>query len=289
MKASNEDDELMNMLWGGSSFGGASDDAENSAPVKKKGRTASTAIPRARGAQSSQDQAAASAASGQQSESQSDGGSRFTFSMAGGGKKSAAETRELDKSETLVLQSNQLKHVSLTKTNSLLDKVDSRLNESTKITKSFVEMIRVQGPGCRAETVWQSLKDARSMLQAVADFLEALQDKEAAPETLGARAQVLRDLKISIPLQINNVICQRTLVSMFEDEKFGAIVEFLDPGFAEVRPEGIKSVIGESVGDEVSLPLVKEFQAGCVAYVINQFFLRHVCAPLLVPRKARLL
>ena len=161
--------------------------------------------------------------------------------------------------------------LSLSKATSLLEKLETRLSESTAL---FVDMIRSQGPGCRAEIVWQQLKDRKSLIQAISDFIEALQDKEAAPATLSLRATALRDLKVTLPAQVNNAICQRTAVAMCEDEKFQEVMDFLTPDCKDKYPDGIMSVLPNDMSEDALRLIVKEFQSGCVSHVINQCFLR---------------
>ena len=258
------------MLWGPSGHhpGGGSDD-EGSTPAKNKKQRTGSSRPRQPD----------SFASGNGNSGQDDA-SALNFRMASG-RKNAGETKELDKSEALVLQATQLKHqledarsvmqVSLSKCSSLNEKVETRLQEATPV---FVELIRAQGPGCRAETVWQSLKDCKTMVQAISDFVEALQDKEAAASTLATRANALRDLKVSIPTAVNNVLCQRTVVAMVEEEKLNDMLDFLNPNHAEKYPDGIACVLPEGLPEASLKPIVKEFQAGCIVHAINQCFLR---------------
>eukprot|EP00435_Cladocopium_sp_Y103_P023439 s2217_g5.t1 len=288
-KTGPEDDELMSMLWGGDSSvggGGAVSDDETAGPSKKKAKVAGAGGTSARARrQTAPEPKAASTPSSAVSEA---GGSEashtaFAFQVGGQSKKNAAaETRELDKSESLVLLANQLKlqvedgrggvmQLSYSKATSLLEKLETRLSESTAL---FVDMIKSQGPGCRAETVWHQLKDCKALVQAISDFLEALQDKEAAPATLSLRATALRDLKVSLPSQVNNAICQRTVVAMCEDEKLADVMEFIDPDFKDKYQDGITCVLPKDLSEDAQRVVVREFQGGCIIHAINQSFLR---------------
>lgn len=291
-KTGSEDDELMSMLWGDSSClgggGGGSDD--DTAQPKKKAKVGGTASGSSRSrratagdSKSTNANAAPSGAASEAGGSDAASGTVFAFQVGGQSKKNAAaETRELDKSEGLVLQANQLKfqvedsrggvmQLSLSKVTSLLEKLETRLGESTTL---FVDMIRCQGPGCRAETVWHQLKDCKTLVQTISDFIEALQDKEAAPSTLSLRATALCDLKVTLPAQVNNAICQRTAVAMCEDDKFQDVMDFLNPDCKDKYPDGITCVLPKDLSEDAVRLVVREFQGGCISHVINQCFLR---------------
>ena len=102
------------------------------------------------------------------------------------GRKKCNESRELEKSEAMVLQAQQLR-VSLqdplvtrfpfTRAVSMKEKVQSRLTE--ELTGLYMESIRAHGPGSRAAKVWDDLKTEFRNMELSADFLEALQDTEA--------------------------------------------------------------------------------------------------------------
>ena len=286
-----EDDELMAMLWGNAGHGvsggqGASDD-ENAAPAKKR-KTAGRSNTRQAAADSSSSRPAATSQPSDAASSADAPAGVFSWKLSGGGKKNAAESRELDKSESLILQANQLKlqledsrqvmSVSLNKTNALLEKLESRLTADA--TRSLVDMIKAQGPGCRAESVWQSLKDSKNMVSAISNFVEALQDKEASPATLRARAGELRALNCTIPVQVNNVLCQRTLGAMLEEEKFTEIMDFLDPNQKDKFPDdGISCVLPADMSPDALKLIVREFQSGCLSHLVNQCFLLEGNAP----------
>eukprot|EP00435_Cladocopium_sp_Y103_P053714 s191_g17.t1 len=271
----------MSLLWGPSGAGGgAGSDDDKDLPAKKKRATGANRAARPKAEPSNvQLGDAASSADGTAGPS-----SLFSFMAGGVGSKklkSGAETKDLDKSESICLQAQQLKlqledsrsftQVSLTKTSSLLEKIDGRLNESSK---TFVELIRVQGPGCRAETVLQNLKDSKAMLEGVHDLLEALQDSEASPATLQARAMVVRNLNITVPMQVSNILCQRSIMSFAEEDKLDEIMKFLDINFKDAYPNGIVSLLPTDLAPDAVKLIATEFQSGCITYVINQHFLR---------------
>ena len=287
-----EEDEMMALMWGSSSMamGGGSDD-EKELPAKKRkqgqgadastggrGRRKTTEASNGIGKGKVQADAASSVDAGASSSS-------GLFGFAAGGAKqkktSATETKDLDKSEALVLQVTQMKlqleeprgmsNLSLSKATSLLEKVDARLNDSSK---TFLEMIRAQGPGCRAEVVLQSLKDSKSLISAMADLLEALQDGEASPATLALRAAALRGLNVELPMQVSNIICQRSVVAMAEEDRIEDVMNFLDLSCKDKFPDGICCVVPSSLSGDAQKLVVTEFQTGCLVHLVNQHLLR---------------
>ena len=160
-KAEDDDDDLFKLMWGtqkiSSTTSGASTadgaGSENEVKAAKKRKTTRAKTEKKAG----------------EAEGDADATSNIRIIMPNtSAKRTAAEGKELDKAEALVLQAKQLQlqfedprntnQVTLAKVNSIMDKLESRLADPSK---SFLEMIREQGPGCRAETVWQSLDDAK--------------------------------------------------------------------------------------------------------------------------------
>ena len=281
-----EEDEIMALMWGSSAsaMGGGSDD-EKDVPVAKKRKQLTGGASGGAHARRRTD-ASKGTSKGTDGASSADGpsGSGGLFGFGNGGKPkkgSTVETKDLDKSEALVLQVSQMKlqleeprgfaNLSLTKATSLLEKVDARLNDSGKL---FLELIRAQGPNCRAETVLQSLKDSKALISAIADLLEALQDGEASPATLRLRAGALRALSVELPMQVSNIICQRSVVAMVEEDKVDDAMNFLDISQKDEHPDGICCVVPSSLSEDAQKLVVTEFQAGCVVHLVNQHFLR---------------
>ena len=99
--------------------------------------------------------------------------SAWTTSVNLGSKKTASESKELDKAEALVLTVNQLKHqlsddasvlqVTLKSVHALCEKVSARLGPEG--TKLFVDAVKRNGSTSRAASVWESLKDAKDCLE----------------------------------------------------------------------------------------------------------------------------
>ena len=115
------------------------------------------------------------AGSNPDSSASTNSGSAWALSGASlSSRKAAAEAKELDKAEALVLSVTQLKgqlgeetsvmQVSLKSVRSLCDKVTVRLNPDG--SKLFLDAVKRNGPACRAASVWQSLKDSKACLEA---------------------------------------------------------------------------------------------------------------------------
>lgn len=289
-----EEEEIFSMLWGAgssSAFGGGTDeDVDNGASKRRKSTKDTAATPKRAPKRRTQSggvgpqQVSEVASTGDGSSNASTFASSAIFNAflnPAAKKKAGSETKELDRSEAVVLQANQLKlqlqdsnavmQLSMQKCNQLLEKLDSRLKESTK---SFVDMIKSQGPGCRAETVWQNLKDSKALVEAIGEFVEALQDKEAAPETLHLRLAALRALNVTIPLQVMNIICQRSAQKMIDENRVSDMFEFLDPDCKDKHPDGISSVLPTDLSSDGLQLVVKEFQTGCITFAMNQFLLK---------------
>ena len=165
------------MLWGDQKFSsssardGSDDDAHESALKKRKaGRNRqgkpATCVPTLDGAPEQEGCEASSSAGA------SVPGSGWALALpkssaAGRSKKASQAHKELDKCESLVLQSKQLKtqmedgrhvmQVTCKRINDLLEKLSSKLNDEA--TNFYLDLIRSEGAGCRAEGVWQQVKD----------------------------------------------------------------------------------------------------------------------------------
>ncbi|CAJ1385825.1 unnamed protein product, partial [Effrenium voratum] len=97
------------------------------------------------------------------------------FLQGRAGKVAAAESRELDKSETIILLAQQMKNaledsrqimgVTVSKASAMKDKVEARLSEDS--TKLLSETIRREGTSCRAAVIWQNLKDCATTLAGI--------------------------------------------------------------------------------------------------------------------------
>ena len=165
------------MPWGDQKFSsssardGSDDDAHESALKKRKaGRNRqgkpATCVPTLDGAPEQEGCEASSSAGA------SVPGSGWALALpkssaAGRSKKASQAHKELDKCESLVLQSKQLKtqmedgshvmQVTCKRINDLLEKLSSKLNDEA--TNFYLDLIRSEGAGCRAEGVWQQVKD----------------------------------------------------------------------------------------------------------------------------------
>ena len=204
-------------------------------------------------------------------------------------RKVAQEQKELDKCESLALQANQLKaqmedgravlQVTVKKVNDVLEKIQGKLSEDS--TKFFLEIIRIEGAGCRAQGVWQQLKDARTLVDGIADFVESLQDAEAAPATIRTRAGVIKSLGVKLPRNINSVICRRAAEELVNSGEVDQVFEFLDMNSKDKHPEGICSIVPDSdLSDAATMDKVtKDFQTFCLTTIINNMLLKEVGEP----------
>ena len=203
----------------------------------------------------------------------------WSFSMPGMNSKKVAQlTKELDKAEATCLQMSQLKlqvedprqvlQVTVTKTRAALEKICSRLDEGTK---TFVDLVKKEGPGCRAEQIWQQLKDGKATVESIHDFVEAIHDVEASAETLHVRAQKMKDLGVNVPRNVNSRICRRRTDGYVKLGKFDDVFKMLD--YDQKDPDGIASIVGANDSEEDRMKAIKEFQVGCVINVINGLLL----------------
>ena len=197
----------------------------------------------------------------------------------GTSKKIAAEARELDKGEALVLSAKQLSlqlgdprqlmNVTLPKINHIIEKVDARLaDESTKV---FLEIIKREGSQCRAADLWQSLKNTRELLSGIMEFVEALQDQEAAPDTLSSRSQRVRELGVHLPASISTIICRRSAGELVNAGKLKELFGFLNLEERQNYPAGIGSIIPAdgNAEDEKVADMIREFQSTCVTHSLH--------------------
>ncbi len=205
----------------------------------------------------------------------------WSFSMPGMNSKRVAQlTKELDKAEATCLQMSQLKlqvedprqvlQVTVTKTRAALEKICSRLDEGTK---TFVDLVKKEGPGCRAEQIWQQLKDGKATVESIHDFVEAIHDVEASAETLHVRAQKMKDLGVHVPRNVNSMICRRRTDGYVKLGKFDDVFKMLDYDQKESFPDGIASIVSANDSEEDRMKAIKEFQVGCVINVINGLLL----------------
>lgn len=286
-KCDNEDEanELAAMMWGEQKVLGGTSSAsgknqndvgsDDEAGPKKKKR-AGAVPPRNRGTPQPSEGA----------DEKPDGG---FFLRPGSCKKVASEARELEKSEALVLQANQLKcqlqdarsimQVNLTKVTQMLEKVNTRLTDDA--TKVLVEIIKKEGSNCRASVVWQSLKDAQAMLSGINDFVEALHDPEAAPATLSARAAALRDLRVQLPSSVNAVVCRREADELVGKGDMEAVFNFLDINQKENYPNGVSSILPpeSEIHEDKRDEIVQDFQQSCITHCLHNLLLQDFSLP----------
>ena len=209
-------------------------------------------------------------------------------------KKGGSDSRELEKGEALILQvqqlrcsladSEQVQKLTLQKIRSLQEKVELRLREELVVL--YQEMVRASGPSSRAAKVWEGLRDAKDMLAVAGDFVEALQDEEAAPATLSLRASKLwEECKIQLPENINFILCHKGAEELLLKKQWETVCQYLDPAFRTQLPNGIASLLPQTFGNsdgsaENASPSPKlddkllDFQTGCIVRCVNNLFMR---------------
>ncbi|CAE7838142.1 unnamed protein product [Symbiodinium necroappetens] len=192
-------------------------------------------------------------------------------------------SRELEKTEAIILQCKQLKlafedpeqvlELSLQKVKSLDDRVDSRLSD--ELTAMCQEAIRATGPLGRATMAWEGLKEAKEFLNYAGEFVEALHDAEAAPTTLSTRAMALaKESKVTLPPNVSVLVCRKRAEELVMKKQWDDICKFLDPTFKADYPDGIASLMPET--DTTLTADLLEFQAGCLQGCVSNLFMRPI-------------
>ncbi|CAE7677940.1 unnamed protein product [Symbiodinium sp. CCMP2592] len=201
-------------------------------------------------------------------------------------KKKCNESRELERSEALVLQAQQLlvslgeplvTRIPYARAETMKDKIQSRLSD--ELTGLYMESVRTNGPTSRAATVWDNLKTEFRNMERAADFLEALQDSEASPATLSQRARALEEVGVKLPQNISGVICRRAAEELMQAGDYDSVCKFLDVNCKKEFPQGICSIMPatdpsnpESAGQEIPAE-VREFQCTCLVACMTQIFM----------------
>eukprot|EP00438_Fugacium_kawagutii_P036288 Skav217409 [mRNA] locus=scaffold2674:307316:311583:+ [translate_table: standard] len=277
-----DDEELAAMLWGNSALPSAS----GASSSKNAGSDDDGEPGKKRRAGQNRNRAGKT-----QPEADNESENKFAMSLRSTGKarqQIVNETREMDKSETAVLQVQQLKHqiedsrtimqVTMAKVSQIQEKIQSRLSED--VTKIFVDIIKNEGNDCRASSVWQKVRDAEALMAGIAEFIEALHDNEAAPSTLSDRANKLSELDVKIPKSVQMVLCRRSADVILTDGDLGKLFAFLDPAKHEEHPSGIASILPDEPCDiSVRNQAVQDFQLSCITHCLHNILLREVQNP----------
>ena len=284
-----DDDELHALLWG-SSAGAVSDDETEA--KKRKGASGSNATNRNRRARNEMhvrgDDNSGAAASSTGGAAEGKGGENL-WGMAmqpSSARKLHQESKELDRIEAAVLQAKQLQHllqdhrsvmqVTVAKARGMLEKLQAK--DSDDVKKMMLELIKQDGPTCRAAEVMQSLQDAKNLLESIVLFVEALRDQEASCDTLRSRANDLKELGVMLPRSLNMVMCRRSTEVLLNEGKLDYIFKFLNPVFVNEVPCGIASVLPDEEPLEKLAPMIMDFQSGCITHCVNQILLRDYSA-----------
>ena len=287
-----EDDELHALIWGGTQVNNSDDEDEGK--KKKKKSSTTSGCNRNRRAKPDVQARSEEGSSGACSASAAGDGSANNDGLWAGlslqptsSKRMHQESKELDKIESVVLQSKQLSgllcdsrtvmQVTVGKARAMLDKLEAKSTD--EVNKMMLESIKKDGPKCRAAQVMQSLKDAKCLVETIVEFVEALHDQEATTDTLRTRSTALKDLGIFLPRSLNLVMCRRSAELLLSQGDLEKVFKFLDPKFAADMPQGIASILPEDESEEKRDALVMEFQSGCITHCINQILMRDFTAP----------
>ena len=204
-------------------------------------------------------------------------------------KRKGNDSRELEKSEAIILQCQQMKcaledpdqvlKLTLQKVTSLQEKVAARLTD--ELTAVYQEAIRATGPQGRATKVWEGLKDAQDLLGSTADFIEALHDAEACPTTLSSRALALAtESKVTLPPSISVLICRRRAEDLAAKRQWADVCNFLNPECKADFPDGIACIM--QAGTEIELtklpPDLVDFQVSCILGCVTNLFMQQISA-----------
>ena len=197
-------------------------------------------------------------------------------------KKRGNEVRELERSEQVCLQAEHFKaalqdpstKLELSKVLKPKEKIQQRLTD--EFTSSYMDAVRTQGPECRAARVWDNLKDSSRLAELACDFIEALADQEATPDTLSSRARSLEEqASIKLPRSITSAICRRSAEELMQAGDFDKVIAFLDPAAKRDFPNGIAAVMPAEDPSNPSTPAsvpddVREFQVTCLVACLTQ-------------------
>lgn len=292
-----EEDELHALIWGGLQVNNSDDEDEGKKKKKSsttsgcnRNRRAKSDVP-ARSEEQSSGACSSSGAADGNGSGPSDGLWAGLSLQPTSSKQMHHESKELDRIESVVLQSKQLSgllcdsrtvmQVTVAKARGMLEKLEAKSTD--EVTKMMLESIKKDGPNCRAANVMQSLKDANCLVDAIVEFVEALHDSEATCDTLRTRSIALKDLGIVLLRSLNLVMCRRSAELLLSQGDLEQVLKFLDPKFASEIPEGIASVLLNDETEEKRDALIMEFQSGCITHCINQILMRDFSASASVP------
>ena len=306
-RSSGPDDDLHSLLWGDQSFTGKGtdledEDGEKAEKVNKK-RRGQGAAPSGSSARRARTETLPLPEGQQPADAAGASGDPWTLPV-GSKRAAAAEAKECDRGEACALQVQQLRlqvedgravmQISMSKTASMLDKIQARLDEGTKF---FMEAIRKEGPGCRAEKVWQQLKDSKSLVEAISEFVEAIQDSEASASTLSSRAALLQSQGVKLPRCVNSLVLRRTAIESVKAGDLRGMLKMLewdkdkmggkDADATDNGPNGdnglalgLGSILGGNVpeNEDARNNLIREFQVSCITHVMNSLLMADGCA-----------
>ena len=105
------------------------------------------------------------------------------------------------------------------------------------------------------------------------EFVEALHDAEASPDTVRLRGAKLKDFSIQLPRNVNIVICKKNAEEFVQQGKLEDLFAFMDPTKSK-DDTGIMTVLPKTDNEEERKDMTREFQLGCVTHLVNNLLLK---------------
>lgn len=109
--------------------------------------------------------------------------------------------------------------------------------------------------------------------EAVDEFVEALHDSEASPDTVRSRGAKLKDFSIQLPRNVNIVICKKNAEEFVQQGKLDELFAFMDPT-KSTDDTGIMTVLPDTENEDDRKEMIRDFQVGCVTHLVNNLLLK---------------
>ena len=105
------------------------------------------------------------------------------------------------------------------------------------------------------------------------EFVEALHDSEASPDTVRSRGAKLKDFSIQLPRNVNIVICKKNAEEFVQQGKLDELFTFMDPT-KSTGDIGIMTVLPDTENEDDRKEMIRDFQLGCVTHLVNNLLLK---------------
>ena len=105
------------------------------------------------------------------------------------------------------------------------------------------------------------------------EFVEALHDSEASPDTVRSRGSKLKEFSIQLPRNVNIVICKKNAEEFVQQGKLDELFAFMDPA-KSTDDTGIVSVLPATQTDDERKEMIRDFHLGCVNHLVNNLLLK---------------